>query len=103
MRDSVRRSSLLQRSKALRSRATAFTDRLRDAAAKDFMRRTVLNSLDDVDRFFLEDPNGRPSDDMWETMWLDSAETILSSAEQSFSKFESQVRTYGGPENVKVG
>jgi hypothetical protein len=102
MRDSARRSSLLQRSKALRSEATTFTERLHDAGAKDFMRRTVFNSLDDVDRFFLGDPNGRPSEDMWEKMWLDSAEIILSSAEQSFAKFESQVRSYGGPEKVRM-
>ena len=66
------------------------------------MRRTVLNSLDDVDQFFLGDPQSRPSQDMWEKMWLDSAEMILSSAEQSFSKFESQVSSYGGPEKVRM-
>jgi hypothetical protein len=71
MADSARRAALLERSKALRAKATAFSDRLKDARAR------------------------------WETMWLDSAEMMLT-AEQSFSKFESQVSSYGGPENIKM-
>ena len=34
--------------------------------------------------------------------WVGVAELMLSSAEQSFSKFESQVSKYGGPENVQL-
>lgn len=102
MPESERRAALLARSKSLREKATAFYDRLKDAKAKDFMRTTVFNSLDDVDTFFLGDPKKRPSMEMWETMWLDSSELMLSSAEQSFSKFESQVSKYGGPENVQL-
>ena len=102
MSDTARRHALLERSKALRERATAFNDRLKDTRAKDFIRTMVLHSLDDVDTFFLGGPNRRPSMEMWETMWLDSAESILSAAEQRFSKFEAQVSSYGGPENVKM-
>jgi hypothetical protein len=102
MADTARRDGLLERSKALREKATAFSDRLKDTRAKDFMRTMVFHSLDDVDKFFLGDPNTSPSMEMWETMWLDSAEQILSSAEKSFAKFESQVSSYGGPENVRM-
>ena len=89
-------------SKALRERATAFNDRLKDERAKEFMRMSVFHSLDDVDQFFLGDPTTRPSMEMWERVWLDSAEQILSSAEQSFAMFKAQVRQYGGPENVRM-
>lgn len=66
------------------------------------MRSTVLNSLDDVDQFFLGDPKTRPSMEMWEPMWLDGADRILTIAEQSFAKFEEQVKRFGGPENVRI-
>ena len=102
MSDTARRHALLERSKALRAKATTFRDRLTDAKAKDFIRTMVFNSLDDVDRFFFGAPDTRPSNGMWERMWLDSAEMILSSAKQSFSKFESQVSSYGGPEKVRL-
>lgn len=102
MSDAARRNALLERSKTLRERAVAFDDRLKDAKAKDFMRTLVFHSLDDVDTFFLGDPKTRPSMEMWETMWLDSAESILSSAEQSFAQFEAQVSRYGGPEHVQM-
>lgn len=101
MSDMTRRNDLSSRSKAARAKATAFIDRLKDQRAKDFMRTSVLHSLDDVDEFFLNNA-ARPSTDMWETVWLDSAELILSSTEQSFSKFEAQVSGYGGPENVMM-
>ncbi len=102
MIDTKRREHILERSKALRERATAFNDRLKDERAKEFIRTSVFNSIDDVDRFFLGDPSTRPSMEMWEKMWLDSAELILSAAEQSFSKFEAQVNQYGGPETVRM-
>ena len=62
----------------------------------------VFIGLDDVDEFFSGEPDTRASNEMWEEMWLDSAEMVLSSAEQSFSKFESQVHSYGGPEKVRM-
>lgn len=102
MSDAARRNALVERSKVLREKATAFNDRLKDAGARDFMRTMVFHSLDDVDTFFLGDSKTRPSMEMWEKMWLDSAESILSSAEQSFSRFEAQVDSYGGPENVRM-
>ena len=102
MSDAARRNALLERSKALRAKANTFNDRLKDLRAKDFIRTMVFNSLDDVDRFFLGAPDARPANEIWERMWLDSAEMILSSAEQSFSKFESQVSNYGGPEKVRM-
>ena len=102
MADQPRRASILERSKALRKKATEFSERLADARARDFIRSSVLNFLDDVDRFFLGDANSRPSEEMWETMWLDNAETVLGLAETSFSKFEKQVSSYGGPENVRL-
>jgi hypothetical protein len=102
MPDHGRRTAILERSKALRERATAFNDRLKDERAKEFMRTSVFNSLDDVDKFFLGDAKTRPSMEIWERMWLDSAEMILSTAEQSFSKFEDQVKQYGGPEKVRM-
>lgn len=102
MSDIGRRSALLERSKALRAKATEFTTRLKDQRAKDFMRTAVFNHLDDVDRFFLGDRQSRPSQRMWEEMWLDSAETMLGIAESSFAKFEGQVNSYGGPENVQL-
>ena len=102
MSDTARRHALLERSKALRARATSFSERLNDAKAKDFIRAMVFHGLDDVDGFFLGAPDTRPSNEMWEKMWIDSAEMILSSAEQSFSKFESQVGSYGGPEKVRM-
>ena len=102
MRDTARRSALVERSKALRLRTDEFNRRLRDANAQNFLRMMVLHHLDDVDQFFLGDPNSRPSEATWEAMWLDNAEMMLSFAEESFSKFESQVNRYGGPENVKM-
>jgi hypothetical protein len=102
MPDTARREALSARSKALRDRATAFNDRLKDDRAKEFMRTTVFNTLDDVDGFFLGDEKRRPSLDMWERMWLDNAERMLAIAEQSFDKFEEQVKQYGGPENVRM-
>lgn len=101
MPDTARRNALSSRSKAAREKAVAFIDRLKDERAKDFVRTTVLHSLDDVDELFLNNA-ARPSTDMWETVWLDSAELILSSTELSFSKFEAQVSGYGGPENVMM-
>jgi len=62
----------------------------------------VFNGLDDVDKSFLGEQETAPANDMWDEMWLDSAEMILSSAEQNFSKFESRVRSYGGPEKVRM-
>jgi hypothetical protein len=102
MSDAARRSALLERSTALRARAAEFDHRLKDAKAKEFLRTMVFHHLDDVDRFFLGDAKSRPSMDMWETMWLDSAETMLRIAEDSFGKFESQVQRYGGPEHVQL-
>jgi hypothetical protein len=102
MPDTARRSALLERLRALREKAATFSERLKDERAREFVRRTVFNRLDDVERFFLADPSSRPSEAIWETMWLDNAELMLSLAEQSFSKFESQVAAYGGPENVKL-
>ena len=102
MPDTSRRDALLARSKTLREKATAFNNRLRDERAKEFVRSSVFNHLDDVDRFFLGDPKTRPSQEMWERMWLDSADMILTMAEQGFNKFEDQVTKYGGPENVRL-
>ncbi|HEX7020871.1 MAG TPA: hypothetical protein VF159_12715 [Gemmatimonadaceae bacterium] len=102
MPDTGRRFSLLQRSKSLRARASEFDTRLKDQNARDFMRTMVFNRLDDVDKLFLEDPGARPSTQMWESMWLDSAETMLRIAEDSFAKFETQVERYGGPERVRL-
>ena len=102
MPDTSRREVLVARSKSLRERATAFNERLMDERAKEFMRSSVFNHLDDVDSFFLGDPKTRPSQEMWERMWLDSADVILTMAEQGFNKFEDQVRKYGGPENVRM-
>jgi hypothetical protein len=102
MPDTVRRDALLARSKALREQAVAFSERLKDDRAKEFIRTMVFYALDDVERFFLGDPQSRPSQEMWERMWLDNAERMLALAEQSFSKFEEQVRKYGGPEKVRL-
>ena len=102
MSDPARRSTLVERSKSLRARAAEFDKRLRDAKARDFIRTMVFHHLDDVDQFFLGDAKSRPSMDMWETMWLDSAETMLRIAEESFAKFESQVKRFGGPEHVQL-
>jgi len=66
------------------------------------MRTTVFNHLDDVEGFFLGEPEGRPSTAMWEATWLDSAETMLRIAEDSFETFQQQVRKYGGPESVRL-
>lgn len=102
MTDSERRSALLERSKRLRSLALAFSERLADPKAKEFMRAMVFNHLDDVEALFLGDPQSRPSTAMWEATWLDSAETMLRIAEDSFETFQSQVQKYGGPENVRL-
>jgi hypothetical protein len=102
MPDSTRRESLLARSKVLRDRATAFKERLKDERAKDVMRTMVFNWLDDVDGFFLGHPDTRPSEPIWEGMWLDNAERILTIAEDGFNRFEEQVKRYGGPENVRI-
>lgn len=102
MPDTSRRDVLVARSKSLRERATAFNERLKDERAKEFMRSSVFNHLDDVDGFFLGDPKNRPSQEMWERMWLDSADVILTMAEQGFNAFENQVAKYGGPENVRM-
>lgn len=102
MSDSLRRFSLLERCKSLRARASEFDKRLKDEKARDFMRTMVFHHLDDVESFFLDDSKSRPSMEMWETMWLDSAEMMLRIAEDSFAKFESQVRHYGGPERVQL-
>lgn len=102
MSDTARRDALLKRSKTLREKATAFNDRLKDMKAKDFVRTMVFHRLDDVDKFFLGDHKSRPSMEMWETMWLDTAETMLRIAEDAFAKFEGQVQRYGGPENVRL-
>jgi hypothetical protein len=102
MTDSARREALVVRLRALRERATAFNDRLTDSRAKEFMRTSVFHNLDDVDSFFLGDVKSRPAEQMWESMWLDNAEMVLSWAEQNFAKFEKQVEQYGGPENVRM-
>ena len=100
MPETTRRSALLARSKALRLRAETFKGRLKDARMKDWVTITVLHPLDDVDRFFLGDPESRPSEATWETMWVDSAENILGLAEKGFAAFEKQVASFGGPEKV---
>jgi hypothetical protein len=100
--DTSRRNALLERSRLLRQKAAAFNERLQDPGAKGFMKTMVFHSLDDVDTFFLGDENSRPSSEAWEGMWLDSADSVLGSAEESFKKFEAQVNAYGGPENVKM-
>lgn len=102
MPDTARRASLLERSRALRERATAFNERLKDEKAKEFMLVSVFHYLEDVEQFFLGDSKTGPPKDMWETMWLDNAEMVLASAEQNFEKFEAQVGQYGGPENVRM-
>jgi hypothetical protein len=102
MPDTIRRDSLFARSKALRERATAFYERLKDDRAKEFMRSSVFNHLDDVDGFFLGASTTRPSVEVWEPLWLDSADRILTMAENGFDKFEDQVKQYGGPENVRM-
>lgn len=102
MVDVSRREALSARSKALRARARAFDERLRDPRAKAFIRTAVFSGLDDVDRFFLGDQTTRPAASMWEEMWLDSAESVLASAERSFTAFELRVNGYGGPEHVRM-
>src|SRR5258708_31185826 len=102
MPDAARRSALLERSKSLRAKALDFDARLKDTRAKDFMRTIVFHHLDDVDQFFLGDVRSRPTMEMWEKMWLDTAETMLGIAEDAFSQFESQVKVYGGPENLQL-
>lgn len=78
------------------------TTACKDERAKEFMRSSVFSSLDDVDQFLLSEPKTRPSMEMWEPMWLDGADRILTIAEQSFAKFEEQVKQFGGPENVRM-
>ena len=102
MPDMARREALVARSKALRERAQDFYDRLQDDRAREFTRTLVLNALDDVDGFFLGDPKNRPELEMWEGMWLENADRMLTIAEDWFNKFESQVKQFGGPENVRM-
>jgi hypothetical protein len=39
---------------------------------------------------------------MWEPVWLDSADRSLTTAKQSFAKLEEHVKQFGGPENVRM-
>lgn len=99
MTDVVRRSTLLERSAALRTRASQFAQRLTDDTAKAFIRRTVFHHLDDVDSLLKE----RPVDAAWmEVMWLDGAEMLLGMADDALNRFESQAAAYGGPEHIRL-
>ena len=102
MPDIERRTAMLSRARALRTDAEHLIARCKDAGAKSLVEQMVLHHLDDVEGFFLSEPNSRPSLATYENMWLDNAEMVLGWGEQSFASLLRQFDAYGGPENVQV-
>lgn len=102
MSNSERRTALLSRARALRTKADDLIARLKDEEAKHLVKQMVLHHADDVEGLFLGDANSRPSMARHEEMWLNNAEMVLGLGEQSFASLEKQFAAYGGPENVKA-
>jgi hypothetical protein len=102
MPDAARRSALSSRARTLRTKADEFMARCNDTEAKQLVKQMVLHHADDVEGFFLGEPNSRPSQTNHEKMWLDNAEMVLSMGEHGLASLEKQFAVYGGPENVQV-
>lgn len=100
MPDIKRRTALMARSRALRTRAHATMERLKDDGVRTMMRVSVLHPLDDIDGLFLGAPETRPSSPINEEMWLKNAEQVLSLAENEHVRLEALLSAYGGPDNV---
>lgn len=96
----LKRKELLARSAELRQRAEATLTALVDGGLREQLAAFVIRPLDDVDGFFLGDPDRKPSVAANEDMWLRHAELALLTAEGQYLQFTSAVEKYGGPANV---
>lgn len=102
MPDTTLRFALANRSRALRSKANALMDCLKDNGLKSMVRVSVLHPLDDIDGLFLGDPENRPSIAVNEDIWLNNAEFVLNLAEREYERLDKTIAKYGGPENVRT-
>ena len=95
MSDASRPSELLERSKGLRARAAEFDQRLDDPQAKKFIQTHEVHHFVHADQFLVADATSRPTE-MCETIWLDSAETMLRISKENFATFEMEVQRHFG-------
>lgn len=102
MPDTERRASLMARSRALRTRANATIERVKDGQVQTMMKVSVLHPLDDIEGLFLGAPEARPASTVNEDMWLDNAERVLGVAEGEYKRIEEMIKAYGGPDHIRV-
>jgi hypothetical protein len=100
--DLTRRAELKTRAAGLREKANQLMGELEDEGAKDWLQATVLNTLDDVEGFFLKYPTTHPSAQWFESQWLNYASMQLHGAEEQFKRYSADIQRYGGPKNVRV-
>lgn len=93
--DASRRKALFARSRMLRASANTLMQRLQSAHLRDLAARSILSHLDDVESFYLGDPDHRPQDPGNEEFWLDSAEIPLSTAAENLRKLHDLLARYG--------
>lgn len=102
MPDIKRRTTLANRSRALRNHANSLMEQLQDNGLKSMVRVSILHPLDDLDSLFLGDPTNRPSMDVNEDMWLNNTASVLALAEQEYERLGQLISQYGGPQHVRT-
>lgn len=98
MRNKARRDAILSEVRVVREKAVEFSARFKDSEGPKLVRRQVLNRLDDIEQFWLH--KDLPTLEMWDDLYLQSAERDLNWAATSLTELENQVNKFGGPDKV---